>query len=132
MVVHAGRGGSVLPPDNGAAKHRAELLWNWKAIESGRPTVSDYTIGLRKNESMYWSLKSASRKESKAMHEVRAWKAACARDVAGMEIGAAVRKRLKDSAAAAERLGFRIPSPAPRQIPVVTERKAKYTPKRKK
>jgi hypothetical protein len=44
--------------------------------------------------------------ESKALSEVREWKAACARDVDGLEIGAAVRKRLRDSAETARKLGF--------------------------
>ncbi len=44
--------------------------------------------------------------ESEALREVREWKAACARDVAGLDIGAAVRKRLRDSAETARRLGF--------------------------
>jgi hypothetical protein len=65
-------------------------------------------------------------KESKAMREVRAWKAECDKEVAGMGIGAAVRKRLEDSAAVAERLGFRILSPDPRNSLVVAEGKAKY------
>ena len=45
-------------------------------------------------------------RESKALLEVREWKSVCAREVAGLEIGAAVRKRLKDSAETARRLGF--------------------------
>jgi len=44
--------------------------------------------------------------ESKALCEVREWKAACAQDVAGLDIGAAVRKRLRDSTETARRLGF--------------------------
>ncbi len=44
--------------------------------------------------------------EPRALREVREWKAACARDVADLEIGAALRKRLQDSAEAARRLGF--------------------------
>ena len=44
--------------------------------------------------------------ESKALREVREWKATCNREVAGMEIGAAVRKRLKDSEEHARRAGF--------------------------
>lgn len=44
--------------------------------------------------------------ESKALIEVREWKAACNREVAGMEIGEAVRKRLKDAEANARKAGF--------------------------
>ncbi len=55
--------------------------------------------------------------ESKALSEVREWKAACARDVAGLDIGAAVRKRLRDSAETARKLGF---SPAVCQAKDIT------------
>lgn len=44
--------------------------------------------------------------ESKALSEVRQWKAECNGEVAGMEIGAAIRKRLKDSADNARKAGF--------------------------
>jgi len=44
--------------------------------------------------------------ESKALLEVREWKAACARDVEGLGIGEAVRKRLKDAEANARKAGF--------------------------
>ena len=71
-------------------------------------------------------------KESKAMREVRAWKAECDAEVANLDTAAAVRKRLADSAEVAERLGFRIVSPAPGKISVAAEPKAKYSPKRKK
>lgn len=44
--------------------------------------------------------------ESKALSEVRQWKAECNREVAGMEIEAAIKKRLKDSAENARKAGF--------------------------
>jgi len=56
-------------------------------------------------------------RESKALSEVREWKAACAREVEGLDIGAAVRKRLRDSAETARKLGF---SPMDRTEKVVT------------
>jgi len=48
--------------------------------------------------------------EPKSLCEVRAWKAACNREVAGLSIAHAVRKRLADSEASARRAGF--PPPA--------------------
>ncbi len=44
--------------------------------------------------------------ETKALREVREWKAACNREVAGMETGEAVGKRLKDAEKNARRAGF--------------------------
>jgi len=44
--------------------------------------------------------------ESKALVEVHEWKAACARDVEGLGIVEAVRKRLQDSAETSRKLGF--------------------------
>ena len=65
-------------------------------------------------------------KESKAMLEVWAWKAECDAEVAHLDPIAAVRKRLKDSAATAARFGFHIPTRKDKPVAVVAERKAKY------
>lgn len=45
-------------------------------------------------------------KESNALLEVREWRATCDQEVAGLKIGEAVRKRLKDSEESARRMGF--------------------------
>lgn len=65
-------------------------------------------------------------KESKAMREVRAWKAQCDAEVAHLPIREAVRKRLADSAKVVERLGFRYAPVGPTPVAVVAEHKAKY------
>lgn len=44
--------------------------------------------------------------ESKALREVRAWKAACWSDVAGLPLEQAVEKRLHDASVLARRLGL--------------------------
>ncbi len=44
--------------------------------------------------------------ESKALREVREWKAACWSDVAGLPLEQAVEKRLRDASALARRLGM--------------------------
>ena len=56
--------------------------------------------------------------ESNALREVREWKAACNREVAGMAAGEAVSKRLKDAEKNARRAGF---TPAERMIDRVAE-----------
>lgn len=70
--------------------------------------------------------------ESKAMLEVREWKAAAWREVAHLPFREAVRKRLADSAKVAERLGFRYAPATPTPVSVVAETPAKYTAKRKR
>ncbi len=65
-------------------------------------------------------------KESKAMQEVRAWKAECDAEVAHLDVAHAVRKRLADSAKAAAQFGFRYEQTAHSQISVVAERKETY------
>ncbi len=47
-----------------------------------------------------------AKNESKALSEVLEWKAECAREVAGLTVRDAVRKRLKDAAETAKRFGF--------------------------
>lgn len=64
--------------------------------------------------------------ESKALCEVREWKAACARDVAGLDIVAAVRKRLSDSAETARRLGFLCAVPQATVVTNVAEKGQVY------
>lgn len=49
--------------------------------------------------------------ESRALDEVREWKDACAREVADLELAAAVHKRLNDSEETARELGFGPPEP---------------------
>jgi len=65
-------------------------------------------------------------KESKAMLEVREWKAAAWRTVAHLPLREAIQKRLADSAKTAERLGLKY-APAKRApVTMVAETKAKY------
>lgn len=59
--------------------------------------------------------------ESKALLEVREWKAACARDVEGLTIAEAVRKRMRDSAETARKLGFLPTSHTLPDVPCVAE-----------
>ena len=59
--------------------------------------------------------------ESKALLEVREWKAACARDVEGLGIVEAVRKRLQDSRETARKLGFLPASQPYPDVPCVAE-----------
>ena len=69
-------------------------------------------------------------KESKALREVRTWKAACWSDVAGLPLEQAVAKRLHDASALAQRLGL-LPAAAPRgRIAQVAEDRAAYRTKR--
>ncbi len=65
-------------------------------------------------------------KESKAMLEVREWKAAVWKDVAHLPLDEAISKLLDDSAKTAERLGFEIPTRAAKPAAMVAEAKAKY------
>ena len=67
--------------------------------------------------------------ESKALREVREWKAACNREVVGLEIAEAVRKRLKDADANARRAGF---VPVGRMAERVAETGAVYDVGRKR
>ncbi len=65
-------------------------------------------------------------KESKALLEVREWKAAAWRTVAHLPLREAIRKRLADSAKSVERLGLQY-APAKRTPAVmVAESKGKY------
>jgi len=65
-------------------------------------------------------------KESKAMLEVREWKAECDAEVAHLSDHEAVRKRLADSAKLAESLGFKYAPTKTRPAPIVAESPAKY------
>ena len=71
-------------------------------------------------------------KESKALLEVREWKAAAWREVAHLPLDEAIMKRLADSAKTAERLGFHIPKREEKPMTVVAETPAKYAVKRGK
>ena len=73
----------------------------------------------------------SSAKESKAMLEVRDWKAVAWREVAHLPLDAAILKRLEDSAKTAERLGFHVPKRGVKPVAVVAETPGKYTAKRK-
>lgn len=64
--------------------------------------------------------------ESKALTEVREWKATCARDVAGFDIIEAVRKRLSDSAETAKKLGFFYAVSQPMVVTNVAEKGQAY------
>lgn len=65
-------------------------------------------------------------KKSKAMLEVREWKAACDAEVAHLPPREAVRKLLEDSARTAERLGFHVPKREAQPVAVIAETPAKY------
>ena len=67
---------------------------------------------------------NSSMKESEAMREVRAWKEVCAREVAGLDIRVAVRKRLRDSAETARHMGFVLTETDRQPHRVVAEPKA--------
>lgn len=71
-------------------------------------------------------------KESKALLEVREWKAAAWREVAHLPLDEAIKKRLADSAKTAARLGFHVPKRQEKPVALVAEAPAKYTAKRKK
>jgi len=68
-------------------------------------------------------------KESKALLEVREWKAACARDVEGLGIVEAVRKRLQESGETARKLGFLPASQTCPDVPCVAETGETYRTK---
>ncbi len=61
-----------------------------------------------------------------SLAEVRRIKAACWREVAGLPIKEAVRKRLADSAATAHRLGFGVSEVVPGGVPRVAEAGVEY------
>ncbi len=69
-------------------------------------------------------------KESKALREVRAWKAACWNDVAGLPLEQAVEKRLHDASALARRLGL-LPAAATTGRMAAAEARAAYRTKRR-
>ena len=68
----------------------------------------------------------AEMKESKALLEVREWKAAVWQEVAHLPLDEAISKLLEDSAETAKRLGFHIPTREEKPVAMVAERKAKY------
>ena len=70
-------------------------------------------------------------KESKALLEVREWKAAGWQEVAHLPLDEAIQKRLKDSAKSAERLGFHVPKREKEQMALVAEAPAQYRAKRR-
>jgi hypothetical protein len=65
-------------------------------------------------------------KESKAMIEVREWKAAVWQEVAHLPLDEAITKLLADSAKSAERLGFAIPKGPAKSVALVAESPAPY------
>ena len=71
-------------------------------------------------------------KESKALLEIREWKAAGWREVAHLPLDEAIQKRLDDSAKSVERLGFHVPKRENPPVARVAETPAKYTLKRKR
>lgn len=67
-------------------------------------------------------------KESKAMQEVREWKAECDAEVAHLSDREAVRKLLADSAKIAERLGYKYAPRTANPPSRVAEAPANYSP----
>jgi hypothetical protein len=68
-----------------------------------------------------------SLKESRAVLEVRAWKAELDAEFAHLPVREAVRKRLADAAKVAERLGFQYTPAVQPKITAVAETRARYT-----
>jgi len=71
-------------------------------------------------------------KESRALLEVREWKAAVWQEVAHLPLDEAISKLMADSAKTAKRLGFHIPKRQGKPASLVAEAPAKYTAKRKR
>ena len=65
-------------------------------------------------------------KESKALLEVREWKAAVWQEVAHLPLDEAINKLLADSAKSAKRLGFHIPTREEKPAAMVAETPAQY------
>ena len=66
--------------------------------------------------------------ESKALLEVREWKAAGWREVAHLALDAAIQKRLADSAKTAARLGFHVPKRQEKPAALVAEARPSTRP----
>jgi hypothetical protein len=69
--------------------------------------------------------------ESKALRDVRAWKAACWDDVAGLPLEQAVAKRLHEASAMARRLGLLSAVEPVGRMARVAEDRATYQTKRR-
>jgi len=67
----------------------------------------------------------AEMKESKALREVREWKAAVWQEVAHLPLADAIPKLRKDSAKTCERLGFQVPQRDEKPAAMVAEPKTK-------
>ena len=70
-------------------------------------------------------------KESKALLEVREWKAAVWQEVAHLPLDEAINKLLEDSAKSAARLGFHVPKREKKPMALVAEAPAQYRAERR-
>jgi|GEM_PF-1153389 len=80
---------------------------------------------------LYLDTSMSEPKESKAMIEVREWKAAVWQEVAHLPMNEAITKLLADSAKTAERLGFHIPQRQEKPAAMIAETPGKYSAKRR-